>query len=73
MTMFDIITLKMNILGGMNEYIKNCGDEEVWARWIESVPDECTEDDLLDIAEDESSWRYVCDLFGRLIRAIDCY
>lgn len=69
---FDITTLKMNILGGMNEYIKEMGDEELWERWITIVPDECTEDDLLYIAEDEGSWRYVCDLFGRLVGAIKC-
>lgn len=73
MTKSEITTLKMNIVGGMNEYIKHCGDEEIWKLWTIAVPDECTEDDLLFIAEDEREWRYTCKLFNKLIKKIDCY
>lgn len=64
--MNEITVLKMNLLGGMNEYIKEIGDEEIWESWINLVPDEATEDDLQFIAEDEILWKNACSLFGRL-------
>lgn len=65
--MSEMTTLKMNLLGGMNEYIKEMGDESIWMRWIMLVPDECTEDDLQFIAEDEELWTDTCKLFGKLV------
>jgi len=52
----DMLTLRMNILGGMNAYIlDNVDDEEIIIEdWFaEGVPDQATEDDLRTIAEDE--------------------
>lgn len=61
--------LKMNLLGGMNDYICNeLGDEEAWGRWISLVPDACTEEDLEFIAEDDELWTMACELFGRLVK-----
>ena len=67
MTKNEMIVLKMNMLGGMNEYIKNLSDEDAYMRWINFVPDECDEDDLLFIATDEELWTDTCKLFGRLV------
>lgn len=67
--MNEMTTLKMNLLGGMNEYIKKMGDESIWMSWIMLVPDECTEDDLQFIAEDEELWADTCRLFDILVRS----
>lgn len=66
MTKVEMVTLKMNLLGGMNSYIEEIGDEDVTARWLEIMPDEATEDDLRSIAEDEELWKIACSTFGRI-------
>lgn len=65
--MEEMTILKMNILGGMNEYIKNLNDENAYMTWIYVVPDECDEEDLRTIAEDSELWVETCRLFGRLV------
>lgn len=61
--------LKANILGGMNSYILDVvGDEdifEVW--WTLGIPDECDEETLISIAEDNKEFSRICALFGNLI------
>ena len=70
MTRQELIVLRMNMLGGMNEYVQCFNDEEAYYNnWIYLVPDECTEDDLESIAEDDESFNDVCILFGKLIKA----
>lgn len=70
MTRQALIQLRMNMLGGMNEYVKCMNDETAYYEyWICLVPDECTEDDLESIAEDDESFNDVCILFGKLIKA----
>ena len=67
--MTELTLLKMNLLGGMDSYIRELGDEDIWEVWIAyGVPDETTEDDLQSIAEDDESWRETCSLFGQLIK-----
>jgi hypothetical protein len=64
----EMLTLRMNILGGMNAYIlDNVTDEEIviddW--WANGVPDMPTEDDLRTIAEDEGLWLDTINCFAR--------
>ena len=67
--MTELTLLKMNLLGGMDSYIRELGDEDIWEAWIAyGVPDGATEDDLQSIAEDDESWRETCSLFGQLIK-----
>ena len=66
--MNENLVLKMNLLGGMNQYVIDLGDEEAWLWWIELVPDEATEDDLEFIANDRELWTDVCRLFGKIVR-----
>ena len=64
----DILTLRMNILGGMNAYIlDNVDDEEIIVDdWFAvGVPDGATEDDLRTIAEDEELWLDTINCFAR--------
>lgn len=68
----EITVLKMNLLGGMNAYIIDYGDEEIWEEWIaEGVPDCATEDDLQFIAEDDELWVDTCKLFARLVAMME--
>ena len=54
MRMTELTLLKMNLLGGMDSYIRELGDEGIWEVWIAyGVPDGATEDDLQFIAEDD--------------------
>lgn len=69
MCMTELTLLKMNLLGGMDSYIRELGDEDIWEVWIAyGVPDGATEDDLQFIAEDDELWRDTCGLFGQLIK-----
>ena len=63
----DIITLRANIMGGMNEYIKELGDEVIYMKWIMVFPDECDEDELMEMAEDEEVWLDVVKCFARCL------
>lgn len=71
----DKNTLRMNLLGGMNDYILEViGDDYCTERWLSNgVPDGATEDDLKDIAENNEEFRWVCHLFGNLVKEYDEY
>lgn len=45
----------------MNCLIKDMNNEDAYMEWIYTVPDEATEEDLMDIAQDE-------ELFGETVR-----
>jgi hypothetical protein len=67
----EMKVLKMNILGGMNSYILEKGDEDVMADWFQyGLPDNCTEEDLAEIVDDEELWCDICGLFGRLAKRL---
>lgn len=60
--------LRANLLGGMDSYIKELGDEEIWIDWITlGVPDECDEDTLMSIANDESEFVRITKFFSDLV------
>lgn len=64
----EMTILRANILGGMDSYIRELGDEEIWAEWIAyGVPDECSEDYLMEMAKDEPVFNEVSNLFAELI------
>lgn len=63
----DTITLRANIMGGMNEYIKDLGDETIYMKWIMVFPDCCQEDELMEMAEDEEIWLDVVKCFARCL------
>ena len=66
--------LRANIIGGMNEYIKAQGDDDLWDVWIRVFPDECSEEELMEMAEDDIIWLEVIENFAyccRLVGAIE--
>ena len=69
MTENEIKVLKMNLLGGMDQYIRNCiSDEEVHESWLAlGVPDGATENDLAELADDLEDFSAIVNLFGNLV------
>ena len=69
MTKEEMIILRMNILGGMDAYIRNAiGDDYITERWNAfGVPDGADEEELTEIAENSNEWARVCAYFGELI------
>lgn len=51
----------------MNMIVRNLNDESAYMEWITWVPDEAQEVDLVDIADDEEMFDYVCRIFCNLI------
>lgn len=64
----EIKVLRMNLLGGMNQYILNIiNDEEIIENWqIYGIPDEVSEEELAEIAEDEELFLENVHLFSNL-------
>ena len=62
--------LRANIMGGMNEYIKELGDDDLWEIWIEVFPDECSEDELMEMAENDSIWLDVVNRFAYILKQL---
>lgn len=67
--MIDKTLIRMNLLGGMNDYIINVvGEDTLIESWlIDGVPDGATEDDLKRIAEDDDLWFETVEEFQRLL------
>ena len=68
--MDEMVMLKANLMGGMNEYLKELADDDVWAMWISVFPDECDEDTLMEMAEDDEIWLDVVNKFARCCRCL---
>lgn len=67
--MDEMMIIRMNLLGGMDAYIRNViGDDDITERWdMFGVPDGADEVDVMEIAEDESEWARICQFFGGLL------
>ena len=65
----EFLTLIANILGGMDDYIRNVlGDDRTTEIWNErGVEDGVDEDTLMEVAEDDELWSSICYLFGNLV------
>ena len=61
--------LKMNLLGGMHNYMMHVvQDENLQDEWLTNgVPDEPSEEDLEFIAEDAEEFAEIVHLFGKLV------
>lgn len=63
---------RIELLKEMNQYVIDMGDEEIYETWFTlGVPDEATEDDYEDIAEDLALWVCVCNIFGDIVEKYD--
>lgn len=69
MTKNEFLTLRANLLGGMDDYIRNVINlEKVTANWdMGGVPADVTESKLMQIAANDEEWSRICYLFGNLM------
>ena len=67
--MTELVKIRVELLKQMNDYIlKEISDESAHMGWLMvAIPDAPTEDDFLDIAEDDEEWVDICDYFGKLV------
>lgn len=69
MTKNELKILRMNIMGGMNAYVHELGDEDLLDYWYwYGLPDEVTEEMLAEYAEDEEIWINVVHAFADVLR-----
>ncbi len=75
--MFDVrkerekkIALRVEMLKQMNKYVlEHIYDESAHMSWLMvAIPDAPTEDDFLDIAEDDEEWADICEYFGKTLK-----
>lgn len=68
MSKTELVTLRANILGGMDSYVREVVDkEDVLDYWLmEGVPDEASEEMLMEIAEDRDEFIRISKVFGNL-------
>lgn len=67
--MNEIKQLRMNIMGGMNAYVLELGDEDLLDYWFTyGLPDEVTEEMLAEYAEDDDIWLSVIQAFAKIVR-----
>lgn len=57
----------------MHERMMNMNHEDAYMWWIEVVPDEPSEDDFRDIAEDDESFAEVKDLYLKILTKYSKY
>lgn len=67
------IGMRVEILKQMNKYVlEHIYDETVHMMWLMvAIPDAPTEDDYLDIAEDDEEWADICEYFGKTLKRYD--
>lgn len=64
----ELIKSRIKILKEMDGYIYNIGDETLIDKWLMyGLPDGWDDDDIDDIACDDTMWKEICELFGRII------
>ena len=54
-------------LKAMHELMINANDEDIYMTWIYLMPDEPSEEDFIEIVEDEATYNECFDLFVKLI------
>lgn len=61
------VEARMSLLKGMNDYILELGDEDIWETWIlMGVPDCPSEEVFFTIAADDELWLDTVKIFATL-------
>lgn len=61
------INRKIEMIKAMNCIIQNMNNEVAYMIWINLIPDQATEEDFFDCAEDEEIFIDACNLFKELM------
>lgn len=69
MTKNELYVLRANLLGGMDAYVREViDDENYFMEWLElGVPDDASEDTLMEIAGDEKEFNRIVTEFASLL------
>lgn len=67
----ETVLLKANLMGGMHEYIKAIGDDDIYDLWVQVFPDECDKETLMELAEDDEIWKCVANRFAACLNIAD--
>lgn len=62
------LNYRANQLKVMHEFMCLANDEELYASWIVYMPDGATEQDFIDIAEDDDLYKDIVKSFKRLVQ-----
>ena len=65
----DEITLKIFLLSILYERLAE--DEDIYCEWIQTFPDEPTEEELQEIVLDEELWNDALELYDELIQMLE--
>ena len=61
--------IRVKLLIQMHEYISfHIADEDAYARWINTVPDDPSDEDLEFIADDDDLWLTACEEFNKIVK-----
>jgi len=62
--------IRLSLVHQMHDYIMNTGDEKIFEIWMrDCIPDAPTEEDFEFFADDADEFKYMCEIFGDLVRA----
>ena len=59
---------KYDIVKGMNEIVKSMNNEDAYMTWIYIVPDEASDEDLMDISYDEELFSDTVEYFKTIMK-----
>ena len=59
---------RFELVKSMHTIVMSMNDENAYMTWIYVVPDEATDEDLMDIAENDELYSDTCKLFTKLVR-----
>lgn len=61
------LSFRAKQIKAMDEMARTANDEYLWMAWIAVVPDEASDEDYEDIAEDEDLFKEAVDMFKIII------
>lgn len=61
-----IYAKRFRLLKAMNTIMYSANDEDIYYAWIETVPDEATDEELFEIVHDNEIYVEACNEFSRL-------
>lgn len=64
------IKLRIEQLKAMHNFMLTANYEPIYYEWIMVVPDNPSEEDFFDIAEDDELYKESCELFAELIQKV---
>lgn len=71
--MYNDIQFNVNLISGMNAIMVSMNDERAYMEWINTVPDDCTDDDIIFICEQPDLFKETITEFMRIFKKYSKY